>query len=71
MIHPKQPVYSVPPYHYPNDVFSRNRKTHPRIHMKLQRAPNNHNNLKKKKEGGELIPPKVKTSYKVLVIKTV
>ena len=49
MIHPKQPVYSVPPYHYPNDVFSRNRKTHPRIHMKLQRAPNNHNNLKKKK----------------------
>ena len=50
MIHPKQPVYSVPPYHYPNDVFSRNRKTHPRIHMKLQRAPNNHNNLKKKKK---------------------
>lgn len=38
-------IFNAIPYQNPNDIFYRNKKRHPKIHMASQRTLNSPNNL--------------------------
>ena len=69
--YPKWPTDSKQSFQNPNDVFCRNRKIHPKIHMESQGTQTVKTILKNKNKVGGLILSDFKSYYKSILVKTV